>query len=332
VDHFFRDAGDGDDALQFTLARHKLESTTERLVDAGIARIGTLLESANVSPAQVALCLATGGMVNMPIIKSRLHELFGAQRVHVSAQGGAANAEGAAWLAHDKATLQLAKQVELSLARNSFLPLVRAGTTMPSEGGVQKDSFQLYSVDPRDGFAKFQIVAPARPGSRVLPNDRRDVLGTMTLTIDSTAQLFFERIELDVSVNDDLILHAHARSLMQRSEAQLEVHDLEFAVAIAGGPRDGGDRAVIPEIAESVAEEHEEGAVTIRANVADRRSPALVPGELLYKHDPNYFDVRRSPPEVQVRERLYYEPCCKCGRASNDPLCRCGQGRSASAG
>jgi hypothetical protein len=69
-----------------------------------------------------------------------------------------------------------------------------------------------------------------------------------------------------------------------------------------------------------------ESALSIRANVADREDLRLVPGEHLYEFNPRYFDSRGNPPEEQVLERLYYEPCVGCGRASNDPLCKCSDG------
>jgi hypothetical protein len=36
-----------------------------------------------------------------------------------------------------------------------------------------------------------------------------------------------------------------------------------------------------------------------------------------------YFDTRNSPPEIQVNEKLYYQPCAICGRKSHDPECHC---------
>ncbi|HRQ76172.1 MAG TPA: Hsp70 family protein [Phycisphaerales bacterium] len=322
VDHFFR--GVADDALNCRVARTTLEAVTHELVSAGIARIHSLLDAANVSPAQVAMCLATGGMANVPVIKARLHELFGAQRVHAHARGGASMAEGAAWVAHDRASLQLAKSVELALARNSYLPLVKAGTRMPSEGEVAGDKFHLYCVDPRDGSAKFQIVSPRRPGTRVLPNDQRAPLTTMTLSVDTNARPFRERLELQVRIDDNLILHADAVALLSKGASdRVEVHNLEFGIEM---PEQGSPVSESDESVGSIERTSpvEKGTVTVRANVADSVDSSLVPGELQYELEPNYFDTRRKPPQIQVEERLYYAPCAKCGRLSNDPACRCG--------
>lgn len=319
---YFRGLDDG--SLEHALTRDALERMTVPLVDAGLDRIRTLLEAARVSPAQIALCLATGGMVNMPVIRSRLHELFGAQRVSMASGGAAAIAEGAAWIAHDRVGLRLAKSVELLLARNSHLTLIQAGTEMPAEREVRKEQCQLYCVDPRDGFAKMQLLTPVKAARHAMPNDPRHVLGTMSVRVHSDARPFFERIELDVQIDDNLILRGRARSMMGGEVAEVEVHNLEFGVAVGGPDSPGAGGEVIATGERPLAEVHETGAVTIRANVADQIEHALVPGELWYKHHPEEFDTRRNPPRVQVEERLYYEPCGKCGRAINDPLCSCG--------
>src|SRR5258707_2013399 len=54
------------------------------LFRSGLARIERLLEREGYSTASIELCLATGGMVNMPMVKNRLDELFGPGRVHRS--------------------------------------------------------------------------------------------------------------------------------------------------------------------------------------------------------------------------------------------------------
>lgn len=327
---YFRGLADG--SLEHALPRTELERICIPLVDAGLERIRTLLEAARVSPAQIALCLATGGMVNMPVIKSRLHELFGAQRVCVAAGGGAAIAEGAAWIARDRVGLRLAKSVELQLARNSHLTLIPAGAEMPAEREVRREKCLLYCVDPRDGFAKMQILTPVKPGRQPMPNDPRLVLGTMVVRVHPEARPFFERIELEVGIDDNLILRGQARSMMGGEVADVEVHNLDFGVAVGGATTDEAPSQGDPIAPEHARDRHEPGAVTVRANVADQIEHALVPGELWYKHQPEEFDTRRNPPRIQVEERLYYEPCARCGKAINDPLCRCGSASKFPAG
>lgn len=320
VPNFFRGLDDPD--LDYPLSRDELEEMVASLIDKGMARIEHLLVGAGYSTASVAMCLATGGMANMPAIKSRLHELFGPQRVQVSERTASLISEGAAWVAHDDARLHLAKNVELLLARNSYMPLLSAGLEMPQEGETRRDAFSLYCVDPTDGHGKFQLTAPRRPGPKILPNDLRRTLANLVVPVDKKAAPFRERLSLDVEIDENLILKATARSLNQRGLADTEIHDLEFALALPTGLRGWLGDETFPE-ASGTDTNHETGTLAMRSNIAAREDLALVPGEVLYRFDPMYFDLRHDPPKFQDDERLYYVPCSFCGRPSNDPLCRC---------
>jgi actin-like ATPase involved in cell morphogenesis len=320
VGSYFR--GMEDEDFDYPLGREELEEVVEPLLDKGFRRIDQILANAGYAPEQVALCIATGGMSNMPAVRRRLHERFGPERVQIPDGTATLIAEGAAWIAADEAMLRLAKNVELVLARNSYLPLIKAGTIMPKEGEVRRETFHLYCTDPRDGLAKFQICAPKRPGRSVLPGEPRTDLENLTVKVDAKARAFRERLELDVRINDDLILEAHARSINLKDEDRREIHSLEFGLSFPTSSAGGGEE--IDDELPPADDPFEKGALSLRANIADRNDPSLVPGELLYQYDPYYFDVRSNPPEYQDLERLYYEPCLFCGLASNDPLCACG--------
>ena len=307
--------------LQVNLSRDDLQDIVGHLVKKGVARIERLLQREGYSTASVDLCLATGGMVNMPMVKNRLDEMFGPARVHVSKRSASAIAEGAAWIAHDQARLHLSKNVELVLARNSYMPLLHAGVEMPLEREHRRERFDLYCVDPRDGHGKFSLVSPHRPGPRVLANDKRRALCNMMLKVDGKAIPFRERLELEVSVDENLVLTAMARSLNQKGYAVAEVHDLEFALATPGAQSSWLNPDLLDK--DGSASTCDSGDLAMRSNLAGRHDESLVPGELLYQYDPSYFRVERNPPQVQVDERLYYEPCALCGLASNDPLCQC---------
>ena len=320
VQTFFHELDDP--ALDLTLSRDDLEVIVSKLVSKGISRIEQLLEREGYSTTSVSLCLATGGIVNMPLVKARLNELFGPQRVHVSERSASLISEGAAWVAHDKARLHLAKNVELTLARNSYMPLLDAGLEMPIEGDVRRDTFTVYCVDPTDGHGKFQLVSPHRAGPKVMPDDKRRVLANLVVKVDKKAAPFKERLQLDVEIDDNLVLVAKARSLNMRGLAEAEVHDLEFALHFPSGGNSWKQNTAMSDSSEDGAK-HEPGDLVMRSNIAAQENYFLVPGEVLYRFDPWYFDMRKSPPQLQIDEKLYYEPCSYCRRASNDPLCKC---------
>ena len=79
----------------------------------------------------------------MPSIRSRLHELFGPERVEIPENSATLVAQGAAWIANDEQTLVLEKPIELEMATGSRLPLLHAGTPMPSDGQLRREQFHL---------------------------------------------------------------------------------------------------------------------------------------------------------------------------------------------
>ena len=324
VPNFYAGSNASDLDLEFTLTREKLEKIITSLIDKALVRVNNILENSSYSTASIALCLATGGMSNVPIVRTRLHELFGPRRVHMSQDSASLISIGAAWVANDGARLHLAKNLELLLARNSYLTLLNAGTKMPIEGQVSKEEFKLYCVDPTDGFGKFQILCPRdRPGPNVFPGDIRRVLGNIIVPVDKKAAPFRERLELELLIDENLILKLSGRSLNIKGIGVAEIHDLEFALSLVPDKTFWlGDQASnMIEVEKSRADS---GSIAMRSNIANFEDKKLVPGEVLYKFDPGYFDTRAYPPQLQVEEWLYYEPCAVCRRASNDPLCECG--------
>ncbi|MBK6594366.1 MAG: hypothetical protein IPG23_17625 [Burkholderiales bacterium] len=138
--------------------------------------------------------------------------------------------EGAAWVAHDKARLHLAKNVELTLARNSYMPLLNAGLEMPIEGEVCKDSFTIYCVDPTDGHGKFQLVSPHRAGPKVMPDDKRRSLANLVVNVDKKQRHSKSGCNLMWPLMTIWCwLRRHDLSTCEVL-AEAEVHDLEFAL------------------------------------------------------------------------------------------------------
>lgn len=311
--------------LAYQVTRTDLEILAKPLIDRAMDHVESLLDTAHVGDSQVALCLVTGGMSRMPAIAARLREFFGAHRVEVSKNSGTLIAQGAAWIASDRQQLQLAKDIEVRLARGSYHRLLRAGTQVPFEGEeLSGDAVELYCADPRDGHAKFQFCTPSRPGGNAQRSDPRDELGSLNLDVHKDARPFIERLTLRAVVDADGVLHATAMSDLRKVRETASLHDLEFGISlgaagtVSGTADDPGPPAVAQE------EVVEPGAVVVRANLADKKDNFYVPGELLYTYNSTYFSRALNPPQEQVDEHLYYRPCGVCKRQSNDPECHCG--------
>jgi hypothetical protein len=95
-------------------------------------------------------------------------------------------------------------------------------------------------------------------------SDERTVLGMVTIAVDKTAPPLAERLELDVTMDDDLILSVTARSAQRKDSASESYFDLGFGIGLPGSADPKVPDAADPEAAAST------GGLTIRANVADR--------------------------------------------------------------
>jgi molecular chaperone DnaK len=232
--------GDGPDrTLEVVVTRDDLQAVTKDIIDDGISTVQSLLERVGRSPEGIELCLATGGMVNMPRIRERLIELFGARRLPTIPHGDRIISEGAAWIGHDHARLSLAKPVELLHADDSYVTIVPAHATLPIENETYHQQLVMYCVDPEDGYAKFHFVRPAWP-TRAQPLDHRMAYANLILGVDPTARPLRERLVVDVTIDHDLVAEISVRSTLLGDEQQVYVHDLEFGLRL-GRNRDTPD-------------------------------------------------------------------------------------------
>lgn len=305
--------------LQYKLSRQELEEITRPMVTAGVRQIEALLEGLSLAPGQVSKVILVGGMSAMPAIRGRLYELFGPDRVEVPPNSATLISQGAAWIAHDRQRLRLAKPIELELARGALMPLLTAGTEMPLGGEVQRQRVHLFCADPTDGLAKFPIKTPLTIATHPQASDLRAPLGVVTIKVDETAPPLHERLELDVEIDDDLILNVTATSSQRGDRTTASYFDLEFGLGLphstAIGDASGGDAAHVPA-----------SGLALRANAAASRDLTAVPGDVLYESNPNAFarHTRNGATPQQQLEHLYYRPCSVCKRPWGDTDCRCG--------
>src|SRR5205823_2082583 len=137
--------------------------------------------------------------------RSGLIERFGGPgRVPLIENADRIIAEGAAWIASDGPPLTLAKPFELLHADNAYVPLLEADSQLPTRGNTLATSFSMYCVDPRDGYARFLFARPRSP-DRNASSDGRDPYGIVVLAVDPTANPLLERLEIKLTIDDDLI-------------------------------------------------------------------------------------------------------------------------------
>ena len=112
------------------------------------------------------------------------------------------------------------------------------------------------------------------------------------------AKPLLERLEVEVTIDHDLVAGISARSSLVDDRQEVEVHDLEFGLRV---------------------EPMDDGRVRLRSNVVsaeirDSGGWRLVPGELVAIHHKELLRSPNRPPRLQHDERMYYEPCGWCGR------------------
>lgn len=300
----------GDEAeIECKLTREQLNQLAERFVYTGIREIDTLLspDQADVDPQIISLCLATGGMVNMPTIRQFLQERFGVARLHVSEIGDQIISQGAAWIAHDDVPITLAKPFEVVEARNSMITVLAEGTELPKRGNVYRTQQAMYCVDPRDGKAVLSFKRPQMVGKSAA-SDPRTSYGNLAVPVNTEFPPLRERIDVEYLVDENLIVQVKATALDEKQETIMEVFDLEFALAISGVTE------VKKTFRSSRVKMKSSLGVVIRSNVTNSHNRwDLVPGELLKQfNDANPY-LRQALTEEQREEEVLYKPCSNCG-------------------
>lgn len=322
--------------LVATISKGELDKSCADLVARGLSRIDEILEQANLSYQDIELCLATGGMVNMPSIRDGLTERF-VGRVPSLENGDRIISEGAAWIANDGLRLTLSKPIEILVAdttgRGIYHSLVNAGWTLPVENEIQNvTNSRLFCVDPREGEAVVEFAKPVKLG-KVDPRDARQTLCVAKVEVSPHAAPLIERIECSLQIDHDYVAHVMLRSSGRSATSSEEFHDLDFGLTLPiSNPPSGDDDEMETEQGQGRGGTGlPRGLATSnlfqRTNVAvhDARVTSssdmwrYVPGDLVDQWRGNYFDTRNGAASArQLEERAFYIPCSICKRTESE--------------
>lgn len=317
--------------LRVSLSLADVERESRSLVNRGLAMIDQMLEAARLDYTDVHLCLPTGGMVNMPAIRSGLVERFGG-RVPRLPNGDRIIAEGAAWIAHDGLRLTLAKPIELRVADGTgaghYYTLIEKGLLMPVENdNVLAANSQFVCADPRNGVAVFELAKPTRVGL-VQATDERETLCSLPVAVNPKSEPLFERLHCEVRLDHDYVAHVQIRSQGRGAVAEAEIHRLDFGLAMLSAPMDSDPNGAATAAGLSFrrakpngnARIHgKPGAVAFRPNILPFDGMAnlrhAVAGDVARIFWSSMFnpDAPEATP-YQRREALYYTPCAVCRR------------------
>ncbi|MEZ9819672.1 Hsp70 family protein [Shewanella sp. 10N.286.45.A1] len=231
VPDYYNGDSEEESEIEFELSQETLESISRQIVNQGIKEIEHLLstEQADLDHQSIALCLATGGMVSMPIIEQQLREIFGVAVLEVSPKGDRIISEGAAWIAKENLNLSLAKPFELVEARNSLLALMPEGTELPKRGNSKSIPQGLYCADPRDGKAVLTFKRPQMVG-KTAAADRRTTYANLSVPVNPEFPPMKERIEVLVEVDENYIVTVRALAADIQQQVSHQIYDLEFSL------------------------------------------------------------------------------------------------------
>lgn len=302
--------GDGEESeIDVWLTRDEVENVCSRLIQKGMREIDILLspEQADIDPQTIALCLATGGMVNMPTIKRQLNEVFGVAALHISPKGDRIISEGAARIAADRLDITLAKPFELLEARNSVVTLLREGTVLPQRGHSIQQEQSMYCTDPRDGSALMTFKRPVMVGKNGA-SDARVNYGNVSVPINKHFPPMSERIVVNVQIDDNLIAHTKVTGTDEGTTVTAEFYELEFALSVIKKSNTQKKKNV------RISKETFFRAGTVALSNISRSDSSweLVPGELLKEYNNKNPYVKKAPTEQQRIEYLRYQPCSRC--------------------
>jgi molecular chaperone DnaK len=320
---YFQGEGDSTE-IDVWLDRTSLENICSCLIKQGIDEIESLLgvDQANVDPQTIALCLATGGMVNMPLIKSKLTEIFGFAALHISNKGDRIISEGAAWIAKDSVDLTLAKPFELVEARNSLLSIVPEGTRLPTRGESIQKNQAMYCSDPRDGKAVFTFKRPQMVNKSAAA-DPRTTYGSLVVEINPAFPPLEERIALTVTIDDNLIAHCDAIADDCQAPVSIDFYDMEFALNALASLNESGVKNTRTRF---LPKKDGVNQLQVRANVIDNNDAwHTVPGELLKSENDKRIGLRKPMTQKQETEYVRYQPCSNCGAKWVKNCCTTGQ-------
>jgi molecular chaperone DnaK len=330
IRHYLRTEGPSG-TLNVIVGRNELESESADFVRRGMARIDNLLELAGLTYRDIELCLATGGMVNMPAIRAGLTERF-LGRAPILENGDRIIAEGAAWIANDGLRLTLSKPIEILVADSSpkgtYHRLIEAGWPLPVENQTQNVSnTRLFCADPREGVATIEFAKPIRVG-RATASDPRQTLCTLRVEVDPNAPPLLERLECQLQIDHDYIVHVRLRSSARGSVTEEQFYDLDFGLSLKvdksrddsglddlGDAEPGSTERMIGALAASNVLQRVNVALPFSDHIETEPLWQIVPGDLVDRWRPSFFaDSGRNATRQQKAERDFYKPCVTCGR------------------
>ncbi len=213
-------------SLSIEFSREELEQMTEDLVARTMASVGKALEEARLTPDRIDRVLLVGGMSRMPVVASKLEDLFGASRLPTvdpdlsvgkgaAIQGGIISGENCEQILVDVTphTLSLASLTESDgrldlhcipiIPRNTQIPITRARTFHTVHYHQEAAKLKVYQGESSDPYENTLIgetllgLAPSDSGCPITVEYSYDLNGVVHLVAEQKGYSRKTEVRLD---------------------------------------------------------------------------------------------------------------------------------------
>jgi molecular chaperone DnaK len=208
------------------LTRDDFESQIAIDVRDAMAKVDSVVEEARLTPRDVDLVLLIGGSSRIPVVRREIQERFGSRVIYVN-NADTIIAEGAARVDYLGMLPVLARSLGVRLADGAFFEIFPAGTLAKPE--VCRKQINFFCTDNRDGEAKLVLVERYE-GQEM--NER--VLGIPVSPVLPLRYNDNERVTVNLSLDEDLILRVFGKGATQEQGASADYNDLLFALDTQG--------------------------------------------------------------------------------------------------
>jgi molecular chaperone DnaK len=226
VASFFQKDGKNYD-LQETISRGDFESLIGEEIDAAVRCVERCLKDARLTPGCIDHLLLVGGTSKIPLIRSRLENLFG-HKVQVAHEPDAAIARGASIVAAEGWKSFNALPVGVKLCDGAFFEVLKKGAPLDATSSRR---IVFYCTDWRVGSANLLFCRKAVAGDKDFV--QMETILQVPTKHEITHEGDLDRIIADFAITPDATLRCDAQSATLGQIVQCEIHDITFGLALS---------------------------------------------------------------------------------------------------
>jgi molecular chaperone DnaK (HSP70) len=220
IQNFYND-GERNYNLIETIYRDEFEKLIKFTVDEAMREIDETLAQAGITTEQISLALLIGGSTKIPYVVSQIEKMFGS-RTHEVKNSDTIIAEGAAIISKNNWKPYLVNPIKIQLSDDSYYSVFENGELLIP--GQTAKEVTLFVTDKRSGEANL-IITEQRNGNEMVTLDVLNIPISQNLS-----DKMIERVTVQFTVNEDLVIHVNAFGQVKNSPVQLELADIRYGL------------------------------------------------------------------------------------------------------